>query len=819
MRRKLPLAYTLLAVLASLCMLSGPTAQAQSDQHVLITQNVDESKLVTLSGNTRPEANAKYDRGLVPDTLAMDHMLLQLKRSVEQERELQQFIEELTDRSSPNFHHWLTAKEFGERFGVAKQDRDTIKRWLASYGFKVNVDYTNGVLLDFSGTAGQVREAFHTEIHQLNVKSVKHFANMSDPRIPAALAPAVVGVVSLHNFKPHTNYKPRPDYTVAGGYYLVAPGDLATIYNLNPLFSAGISGQGQTVVVVEDTDVYTTADWTQFRSVFGLSSYTDGSFTQVHPAPPTGTNNCTDPGVNGDDGEAILDAEYASAAAPSAAIELASCNNTATFGGLIALQNLLNESSTPPALVSMSYGECETFNGATSNAAFNSTYQQGVTEGVSVFVSSGDEGAASCNADESIATYGIGISGFTSTPYNVSVGGTDYGDTFAGTNSSYWNASNSSTYESAKSYINEIPWNDSCASALLTGSFGYSEPYGTSGFCNSSTASADGLLTTASGSGGPSGCATGSPSISGVVSGTCAGWAKPSWQTLVGNPSDGVRDIPDVSLFAANGIWGHYYPYCWSDAANGGTPCTGAPVNWSGAGGTSFSSPIMAGIQALVNQKTGERQGNPNPAYYNLAASEYGASGDSSCNSTLGNAVGSSCIFYDVTQGDMDVNCTGTHDCYLPSGTNGVLSTSDSAFNPAYGTQTGWDFATGIGTVNAYNLVNSWPTLTVSSRVTLTPKSLSFPIVVKGATSPAKSVTLHNTGTGTLKISSIATSGDFALKTSTDPCGSTLAEGNSCIISVTFTPTQVGLSTGNLTITDNASNSPQTVPLKGITAP
>ncbi len=146
--------------------------------------------------------------------------------------------------------------------------------------------------------------------------------------------------------------------------------DLATIYNLNPLFSDGISGQGQTIVVIEDTNVFSTADWTTFRSTFGLSGYTSGSFTQVHPAPPSGTNNCSNPGVNGDDIEAILDAEYASAAAPNATIELASCSDTSPrFGGLIALQNLLNESSTPPAIVSISYGECEASNGASANAA------------------------------------------------------------------------------------------------------------------------------------------------------------------------------------------------------------------------------------------------------------------------------------------------------------------------------------------------------------------------------------------------------------------------------------------------------------------
>ena len=190
----------------------------------------------------------------------------------------------------------------------------------------------------------------------------------------------------------------------------MVPADLATIYNLNPLFSAGISGQGQTVVVIEDTNVYSTADWTTFRSTFGLSGYTSGSFTQVHP---TGSASCSNPGVvSGAESEAELDAEWASAAAPSAAIELASCTDTrTTFGGLIALQNLINGSN-PPSIISISYGECEAENGATANAAYNTTYQQAVALGISVFVSSGDEGAASCDANATKSTHGIGVSGF-----------------------------------------------------------------------------------------------------------------------------------------------------------------------------------------------------------------------------------------------------------------------------------------------------------------------------------------------------------------------------------------------------------------------
>jgi subtilase family serine protease len=291
------------------------------------------------------------------------------------------------------------------------------------------------------------------------------------------------------------------------------------------------------------------------------------------------------------------------------------------------------------------------------------------------------------------------------------VGGTDFADSYLGTNSTYWTSTNTAAFGSAAKYIPEIPWNNSCASVLFAKALDHSVPYGAAGFCNSPDAEDEGFLTVVGGSGGPSACATGRASVSDITSGTCKGYPKPSWQSLVGVPADNVRDIPDVSLFAANGYWQHYFVFCFSDTTdndiNGGTPCTGSPANWSGAGGTSFSSPIMAGIQALVNQKTGTRWGNPNLIYYTIARTEYGTTGNAACNSNKTGGPASSCVFYDVTLGDMDTNCKGTHNCYRPSGTNGVLSTSNTAYSPAYKTKVGWDFATGIGTVNAYNLVFS----------------------------------------------------------------------------------------------------------------
>jgi hypothetical protein len=141
----------------------------------------------------------------------------------------------------------------------------------------------------------------------------------------------------------------------------------------------------------------------------------------------------------------------------------------------------------------------------------------------------------------------------------------------------------------------------------------------------------------------------------------------------------------------------------------------------------------MAGFQALINQKSGERQGNPNPEYYSLAAKEYGAKGDRSCNSTLGNTIGSSCVFYDVTMGDIDLPCSNTEaNCFdasglFPNGVIGILSTSNSAPDIAYGTTTGWDFATGIGSVNVANLANKWPAGTTPHfTLSATPNALSI---------------------------------------------------------------------------------------------
>ena len=714
------LACSAVAILLSL-LGAVPQARAQTlpgSSPALITQPISESVLVTLSGNTRREAlNPANDRGIVPDNLPLPHMILQLRRPTAQEQAFKALIDQLHDPQSPNFHHWLTAADVGAQFGPAASDIQTITGWLRQHGFAVNTVFADQMTIDYSGTAGQVRTAFHTEIHNLSVDGEAHIANMSDPQIPAALAPVVVGIVSLNDFKPFSNLVHAQSIAnfTSGATYYVTPTDLHTIYNFNPLYSAGVSGQGQTIYIVEPSDIYTdngqVNDWATFRSAFGLSGYS-GSLTTVHPG------GCTDPGVaSTGEGEAIIDAEYASAGAPSAAIVMATCQGTTTSGELLALINLV-QGANPPAIISNSYGPCEAA-ASTPNATFLSEYMTAVAEGISIFVAAGDASASYCSPRNAQAIYGVGVNGAASTPYNVAVGGTDYADTYLGTNSTYWSSSNQSN-GSALSYIPEIPWNSTCGSVLSATANPFNGvTFGTAGFCNSTAGESTKKYGTIwGGSGGPSGCAAGTPQYPDVVSGTCEGYAKPSWQSgLLGNPADGLRDLPDVSMFASFDPWHHSYIICLSDPNNGGssTPCTTSSSTWGyGYGGTSFGAPIWAGIQALINQKAGGRQGLPNYRLYQLAAKEYGTGGSSSCNSSNGNSIAASCIFYDVTLGDNDAPCaTDTASgvlvsCYLPSGTYGVLSLSNSTYEPTFKTTTGWDFATGIGTVNVANLVNGW---------------------------------------------------------------------------------------------------------------
>ena len=566
-----------------------------------IVDAVDETKLVTLAG--RPIPAAKYDQGAVDDSLLMEHMFLQLRRSPEQEKALDQTIESLQDPHSSSYHQWLTADKVGTNFGPAQEDIDTVVRWLALQGLHVNEVYKNGLTIDVSGTAGQVREAFGTEMHKYVVNGKQHIANAGNAQIPAALAPVVVGFVALDDFMPnpalskaHRNFTfpcaGCPDGFDGTELYDEAPADFATIYNVSPLYKASkpITGKGQTIVVIEDSDA-NPADVATFRKAFGLSSYS-GTLTQIHPGA-----GCVDPGLNGAEVEAAIDAEWAGAVAPDASVEIAACADTATtFGFFIAAQNLI-DSNTPPPIMSASYGVCETTSGPSLNAYIHGLWQQAASEGISVFVSSGDNAASACDDPNapipSPAEGGIAVNGFASTPYNVAAGGTDFQDTVEGANSTYWNSSNNAVGKSAKSYVPEMAWNESCAGSVLFSYYGYKSG---AAFCNSAIGS--NFVEVIGASGAPS-----------FV------YSKPYWQTgVVGLPNDGKRDLPDVSLFSSDLFWDHAVLFCMSDVNEGGAPCdytNATDTFFNSGGGTSFAAPQFAGIQALINQKAGSPKAIP----------------------------------------------------------------------------------------------------------------------------------------------------------------------------------------------------------------
>ncbi len=693
-----------------------------------ITNAIDNTRLTTVQGSHSFQAQTAADQGPVADVKPIRNMTLVLKRSAQKQSRFDAYVTELNSPSSSKYHQWLTAKQIGTMFGPAQSDIDKVTSWLRSQGLTVNEVLPTGMMIRFSGTSGQVRSAFHTQLHNFTSNGESHFANVTDQQIPEALASVVQGVASLNNFFPkpqhhdvgtvsrdkHTGQwktvSTSPDFTVPPGTqnpsvsYDVVPADFNKIYNVEPLWGQDtpIRGAGQTVAVLERTDVQP-QDVATFRTAFlpsdakGVVSYVNpqGKFS-IGAIDPT----CNDPGRNGDEGEAALDVEWIGAAAPDANIVFASCDDTNSpqFGPFTAALNLLdNPDVPPPSVFSLSYGECEilSLNNVVSDVGL--LWEQAAAQGVTVYVSSGDAGSAGCDQNNATASFGITVNAMSSTPWNVSVGGTDFDD--VGKTARYWTSTNLPGGLSALGYIPEQTWNDSCASGKLDAVLKIKNGVTA---CNS--AAGQQFMNTTGGSGGPS-----------------AFWLQPPWQAdIYGAPTNQVRMQPDISLFAANGIYGHALVFCMSDASIGGTACDYSnpdDVLFNSAGGTSFAAPAMAGIQALINQATQESHGNVAPALYAIATKEYGTNTSpntamlDACNSSKGTSIDSACVFNDVTQGDIDEPCfAGAADCYsgAKGNTFGVLSEGgDIALAPAWKTNAGYDYATGLGSANVTNLVNA----------------------------------------------------------------------------------------------------------------
>lgn len=674
-----------------------PAARGQEAASVSQPKVIDSSNMVPLRGNTHPFALAKDQVGLAPDGMSMERMLLVLQRDPARQKALDDYLVAQHVKGSATFHQWLKPEEFGTRFGLADADIQAITQWLATNGFQVKRISSGRSVIEFSGTAGQIRQAFGTEIRQYALSGKNYWANSSDPQIPAALAPFVAGVVSMNNFATKVQSKnlgsfaksttgqltplftfPGTGCSSTGICYGVGPQDFATIYNVAPLWAAGIDGTGQAIAIASDSNIRL-KDVQSFRSLFALPA-----------KDPIVILNGPDPGViSPNELEANIDVQWTGAVAKNADIKLVVSQSTEISRGVDLSALYIVDNNIAPVML-MSFGECEAALGSAGNAFYSLLWQQAAAEGITVVIPTGDTGSAACENPHSqvAATHGRAVNGVAATPYNVAVGGTDFDQ--VGKWSQYWNATNDGTTQaSAKSYIPETTWNDTCTENGL------------------------------------SGCATVSASGSDLIAGgggLSTYYNKPAWQTGNGVPHDGVRDIPDVALFSGDGNNGSFYIICQQDALTGtSSSCDlSAPYqNFVGVGGTSASASAFAGVMALVNQKTGATQGDANFVLYPLAKTVPAA-------------------FHDITKGGNSVACVaGSPDCNNTGTGYGVLEASNDLLWPAL---PGFDLVTGLGSFDANALVNSWssvtfsPTTTTLSNVTPTTfthgQAISFQIAV-----------------------------------------------------------------------------------------
>jgi Pro-kumamolisin, activation domain/Bacterial Ig-like domain (group 3) len=747
-------------------LLATLPAQAQPAPRSRILQPVDDSRLITLSGNTHPLARPEFDHGALADSTRLSHIVLLLQRSPEQETALQQFLDQQQDKSSSAFHQWLSPEAFGTAYGPSDRDLSLVTSWLSIHGFtgiSINPARTR---IDFSGTAGQVHSAFRTAMHRYTLNGREHFANSSDPAIAAALAPVVAGIASLNNFPRRAAHRqalnlhrtanaatqtPAFTFTDSGEpAYGLTPYDFATIYNVLPLWSAStpIDGTGQTIAIVGQTDI-NPADFVNFRKLFNLplGNTVTSTGTQYLNIIYNGPN----PGVlSTDEGEADIDTQWSAAVAKGATIDYVVSQSTEVMQGTDLSAIYIVDNNLAPVM-SYSYGQCELYLGTSGNAFYKNLWQQAAAQGITVLVSSGDSGSAGCD-DSGIpgASGGIAINGLSSTPYNISVGGTDFYMPNSGT--AYWNASNDpATQASARGYIPEVPWNESCANPVFGTQHNF---YGQTPeqVCNTGNAASQGLLSVFGGGGGPSSCTQ----SNGASPSSCrGGYAKPSWQTGTGVPADSVRDIPDVSLFASSGFFGAFYIVCQQSTNFDGQPCSLHPplYDFAGYGGTSVSSPAFAGILALVNQKTGNRQGNANYVLYSLASRQN--RNGTTCSSATGTPA-AGCIFNDITTGSIAMPCVkGTPNCTVTNSGDyfGVLSGYSAS--PAY------DLASGLGSVNAANLVSDWSSanfVASATALTLSPTAITHGSQVQAS---VKVTAISGTPTGNVSINALAANGSL----------------------------------------------------------
>ncbi len=699
-------------------------SQAQVVLQDRITQPVDSASMSPLTGSLHPMAKAEFDQGLADNSKVIEGMSINFKRSEAQEASLDALLKAQQDPGSPSYHKWLTQAEFGQQFGMSSADLDKVTGWLQQEGFTVTSVATSKNSINFSGNIAAIEKAFQTQIHNYSVNGETHFANAAQISIPSSLAGTVNSVRGLDDFrlKPRIQFPKgreaasNPHFTsgLTGAHY-VAPGDFAVIYDVNPLYTAGNTGKGVTIAVIGQTDILA-VDIADFRGAAGLAA----NPPTVVTVPGTTPLSVTAGAASNDLSETDLDLEWSGGVATGASIVLV--NSGDVFTSLAyAIKNPIGGITIP--IISQSYGTCEANVSTSNQALIEGWLKQANSQGQTVVLASGDSGAADCDdGGVTSATQGLAVDYPGSSVYVTAAGGSEFmGDgtaqtpqTGAGT---YWSANGSGNVSddlitSAKSYIPEMAWNDT--------TFAIAQPGG---------------------------------SLSAGGGGVSALWTKPSWQTGVpGIPADGHRDVPDISLNSSpdhdpylyctqiqtTGSGSNYVSSCQATSFRVSDGSNADTNNLTAAGGTSFAAPAFAGLLAIFEQKLGSGGGlgNINPLLYQLAA----------------NATTYGLAFHDITTGNNQVPCTASSpNC--PTGSNPVIG---------YTAGTGYDQATGIGSVDANNLATAVAALVqaTGTKTTLTAApGTSLAIneqVTFTATVAANTLTTPPTGTVTFTVDGAA---------------------------------------------------------------
>jgi subtilase family serine protease len=604
---------------------------------------------VALPGTISGHARHSVDLGMAPGDRKLDSLSLRFSMTEAQQADLNQLLAAQLNPSSPSYHQWLTSEQFGARFGLSSSDIAKVSSWLTSQGFTITSVAKSSTFINFSGTVGQVQQAFGTTIHNVSLNGEQHITNLTEPTLPSSIAGVVLAVTGLDDFRLKPRSRARnvitnplqPGFTatvggVASNY--IAPGDFYAIYDVAPLFVSGVTGSGINIAVMGQTDltqgnVLPDANIAAFRNAAGL--------------PPINLKlqfaGGTDPGVSaGDIDEAHLDVEWSGASAPGAAINYIFSSNVITG----SLPFAIDSSPSIAPIITISYGGCETAFSTAMVASTNQLLQMANAKGITVMSSSGDDGATDCDTT-GIATEGLAVDFPGSSPFATSAGGTMFNEG-SGT---FWNSTNSTTNIAnvgtavtssvitpiAGGTIPAVPWNETTVSS--------------------------GLSPNGAGGGGASGF-----------------FAKPAWQVGMGVPNDSSRDVPDVSLNAA-AVHDGYVVCSQGSCTNGFLSSNGQPNVF---GGTSFVAPSLAGILALVEQHLGTGGlGNIGPILYGLAQGPT-----------------ASTIFHDITSGNNSVVCSqGTPNC--PNG--GSIG---------YNAGTGYDQASGLGSLDVNMLATNWASAT-----------------------------------------------------------------------------------------------------------